>query len=453
MARVADRARPCTRRRRTGGPRRAPWTPAGRSRRSRPARAGTPRSGPRATRRARRTPRWPRRAPGRARPRTPRRGPRARPPPGCCARSACARRPACPAARAPARRSRWPAPRRRRTTAARPAAPGAARRPPPTVRPRARRRAARAARPARRRRCPPPGGPAVSETALITATGRSPAAAASGADSMSASSAPSAASSARSDRRTRWSTVVIRPGPGGQPGPAQLAGQQRSATGTVATARPRCRRPGRPGRGRRSARRRPPSRPAGRTGWLSAHPHGQPPAWCRSRCAYLADGSALAPQPAPDRAGLDAHGGTDDRVGHRVASVYVAAERADGEGQPVQVVVDVEVAGEAGAGEPRLVPGAVVAFACSASQRMPRSVAGARPARPPRAGRAAPRRSATRWTRPVRPAPGRRRSAGPRPSRRPAFWCCSSQATARRMAGLPGFTPAAISAGTTAPVP
>ena len=116
-----------------------------------------------------------------------------------------------PAVRARARRSRWPARRRRRTTAARPAAPGVARRPPPSVRPRARRRAARAARPAPPETMPATGWTGVSDTALITATGRSPAAAASGADSMSASSVPSAASPARSDRRTRWSTVVIRP--------------------------------------------------------------------------------------------------------------------------------------------------------------------------------------------------------------------------------------------------
>ncbi len=33
------------------------------------------------------------------------------------------------------------------------------------------------------------------------------------------------------------------------------------------------------------------------------------------------------------------------------------------------------------------------------------------------------------------------------------FWCSSSQWTARRMTGLDGGTPAATSAGTTAPVP
>ena len=58
---------------------------------------------------------------------------------------------------------------------------------------------------------PASGRCGVSDIARITATGRVPAAAASGADSMSAARAPSAAKAARSDRRTRWSTVVIRP--------------------------------------------------------------------------------------------------------------------------------------------------------------------------------------------------------------------------------------------------
>ena len=43
-------------------------------------------------------------------------------------------------------------------------------------------------------------------------------------------------------------------------------------------------------------------------------------------------------------------------------SLHIAAERADGEGQPVQVIVDVDVAGEPGAGELRLVPGPVGAL-------------------------------------------------------------------------------------------
>ena len=47
VAGVADQQRPCTRGRRTGGPRCAPWSPAGRSRRSTVSpRRPTPRSGP-----------------------------------------------------------------------------------------------------------------------------------------------------------------------------------------------------------------------------------------------------------------------------------------------------------------------------------------------------------------------------------------------------------------------
>ena len=64
---------------------------------------------------------------------------------------------------------------------------------------------------------PASGWCGVSDTARMTATGRPAAAAASGADSMSATSQPSAASLARCERRTRWSTVVIRPVRAGSP--------------------------------------------------------------------------------------------------------------------------------------------------------------------------------------------------------------------------------------------
>ena len=93
---------------------------------------------------------------------------------------------------------------------------------------------------------PATGWTGVSDTALITATGRSPAAPASGADSMSASSVPSAASAARSDRRTRWSTVVIRPvravSPARRSSPASSGADRQVATPTSV---PTTRSPGR----------------------------------------------------------------------------------------------------------------------------------------------------------------------------------------------------------------
>ena len=101
----------------------------------------------------------------------------------------------------------------------------------------------------------------------------------------------------------------------------------------------------------------------------------------------------------------------------RPAGPHVAAERADREDQPVEVVVDVEVAGEAGAGELRLVPGAVGALGVDqpADAALDRRAA---LARRPRAAPAAPTRSARRSSRRARSSPGRGRSAGPRPSRR-----------------------------------
>ena len=107
----------------------------------------------------------------------------------------------------------------------------------------------------------------------------------------------------------------------------------------------------------------------------------------------------------------------------------VAAERADREHQPVQVVVDVEVAGEAGAGVLVLVPAAVAALR-STSQATPRvdrvGVGVDREQREQRPrGLRRGRRRRGRATR------GRRRSAGPRPSRRRRSGACSSQRTAR----------------------
>ena len=150
-ARRARSARPGSRRRRTGAPRRAPWPPAGRSRRPWSGRGGRPRRGPSGdTPCAENTTRAPsgtslelvhedRAAALQV-------GHHVRVVHDLLAHVDRRRR----AARGPARRSRWPAPPRRRTTAARPAAPAARPRPRPTGPARARPRAATAARPARR---------------------------------------------------------------------------------------------------------------------------------------------------------------------------------------------------------------------------------------------------------------------------------------------------------------
>ena len=90
-------------RRRTAAPRGAPWSPAGRWRRSSSGRARRPARAPPARRRGRRTPRSRPRAPRRAPRRRSRRAPRGRPRRACCARSACGRRPARRRGRAPSR--------------------------------------------------------------------------------------------------------------------------------------------------------------------------------------------------------------------------------------------------------------------------------------------------------------------------------------------------------------
>src|SRR6516225_8401623 len=72
-----------------------------------------------------------------------------------------------------------------------------------------------------------------------------------------------------------------------------------------------------------------------------------------SRLALVAPGSAVSPASAVRGCG---------RVSVMGITPYVSAERGDGKRQPVQVVVQVEVAREAGAGELRLVPGAVRAL-------------------------------------------------------------------------------------------
>ena len=222
----------------------------------------------RATRRARRTPRWPRPAPGRARPRTPRRG-----------RSSVGHHVGvvhdllahvdrlAPAARARARRSRWPARPRRRTTAARPAAPGAGlpaaahRVGPRRGGPQRPQRAQPAARPPEP--MPATGWTGVSETARITATGRS---AGRGGQRRRLQVGEPACRRSASPRplrtaATSWSTRRHPARPGRQPGPAQLARQQRRrrARGRWSTSDLGADHQVARGRGRRSARHRSPA--------------------------------------------------------------------------------------------------------------------------------------------------------------------------------------------------
>ena len=88
------------------------------------------------------------------------------------------------------------------------------------------------------------------------------------------------------------------------------------------------------------------------------------------------------------------------RHGRRTAGgPHVAAQGHDGPDQAVEVVVDAEVPGEAGAGEPGLVPGAVRALGVDQPGD---AAAGRWRARLPRrpAGPAGPRPSARRWSRP-----------------------------------------------------
>ena len=102
---------------RSGGPRCAPWSPAGRSRRSCAGCGPPPPRAPPARHRARRRPRWRPRAPRRSRRR---RSPRAPPAPARragCARSACARRPGRRRARGSARPSGPPGRPRRSSRA------------------------------------------------------------------------------------------------------------------------------------------------------------------------------------------------------------------------------------------------------------------------------------------------------------------------------------------------
>ena len=115
-----------------------------------------------------------------------------------------------------------------------------------------------------------------------------------------------------------------------------------------------------------------------------------------------------------------------------VRPVDEPAERHDREHLPVQVVVDREVAGEAGAGEPRLVPRAVGALGLdqpphSAARRCPSARRAARSASSAHAVC-----DAVEAPRPRHAASPYERMSSPQPPS--GFWCASSQRTARRTA-------------------
>ncbi len=150
-----------------------------------------------------------------------------------CGRSGGGRRSACRSGPAPGRRCRWPARRRRRTSAAWPAAPRGVG-PPRSRRPeRARPGAASAERPTRWPRSPAAAtvASAVSTIARTTANGR-PSVGASQADSMSTASAPVAASSARPAPSTTVRLETI--GPTWTVKPARRSGRRPAPrSGTV----------------------------------------------------------------------------------------------------------------------------------------------------------------------------------------------------------------------------
>ena len=339
----------------------------------RAGRAAAASSHRRARRRGRRRPRSRRPAPRRARRRTPRRAPRGRRRRGRCGRSACARRPARRAARAPARRSRSPAPRRRRTSAGRRAArcagrprsaqrASARRRPPQRARAparprpasagRSRRRSAvsttarddreRAVAVRRRRARPTPCRPRRTVAGQRARARSSPATRGDRQHRPGADARARAARSARGEQRRRRARLDAAVG-----AVASSVATTRSPGASVAV-EPRRTTPGDDDRARRRSRWR-----ARRRRRACSRPMP-----VRSDCH-------AARQPGAQRERLDPQRREDEQRGARRASTRsltacsprtIAAERGDREDQPVQVVVDVEVAGEAGAGELRLVP-------------------------------------------------------------------------------------------------
>ena len=353
---------------------------------------------------------------------------------------------------APARRSRWPARPRRRTTAVRPGRPGGGRRPRPTARVVAARRSSepRARRPpmampiasrCRRRHGPRPAG------------GRR-GGSANQADSMSTASAPVAASSDRRPppspgrARTRTGPVHhVRPGRRSSPARRSAAGKRAqprlSVDGPQLGRHHQLSRRQRRDRGRRPRPPRPrPTRPRVAA---SRGPVGRGPVAARPR----------SPRPGrrPSSASIrSAATTTRSAIGGRP---QVAAEGGEREHQPVEVVVDVEVARESPVpvnyGSSQVPSGRWV----STRKPTPRSWCRRHRRRPGgQQGEEGPGGLRGGGGPPAGEAPGRRRSAGPRPSRRRR----SGAPPARRVAGRsppgdPGSRPAATRAGTAAPVP
>ena len=343
-----------------------------------------------------RTPPWRRRAPRRARRRRPRRAARGRPPRACCARSAGARRPGAPRSARSARSTismarstpaqndrgaasstcRGPAAAAQAASAgpgqpqraqrgdaaghhARPqqrAVRGVRRRPGPRPRPAGRRRPAGRPTPCRRRWRRRRPAAALSAPSNMLARWRSgPRARAARPGAAAGQQRRRRAADHGPVRRRATSVATIRsPGSSAAASPPQVAGD-----GHRAASQPRS-----------QLRRRggPPSAVAG-----AQHLAGSP---ARAR------GAGLEPQRrASTRAGALTARSTGTAAciaaGHHPRQpAQVPAERADREDQPVQVVVDVEVAGEAGAGELRLVPAAVRRAGCRpASARRARRLA------------------------------------------------------------------------------
>src|SRR5579875_3987736 len=204
-------------------------------------------------------------------------------------------------------------------------------------------------------------GPGASTTVRTTARGRSPAMAAAQAESWSTTRAPASPTVASDgpevertaptatrwpSRRSSWASRVAEGSRRTSRGLAPLAAAHSSS---ATTSWP----------GARSAPRRP-AGPVTATGV---------PGDSRGTSARTAPDTESAPEPvtvAGPMARASTPVGTRTITGSATPTtpVHEAPQRADREDQPVQVVVDVEVAGEAGAGEPRLVPGAVRSLRC-----------------------------------------------------------------------------------------
>src|ERR1700728_288598 len=194
----------------------------------------------------------------------------------------------------------------------------------------------------------------VSAIARTTLNGTEPRASANQADSMSTASAPVAPSAARCSPRTNVGEETIGPVRTRQPAASRSAATSAAAAmvrtvsssvlrSSVATTMS-------PGRNEGS---RPPETPATATAMSPSKPRCRPGA--RSALSRPIPESATAP-PTAYPSMRNAASTRSSAMGH---PPHVAAEGAHREHHPVEVVVDVEVAGEPGPRVPGLVPGAV----------------------------------------------------------------------------------------------